>query len=369
MADGEYLEGGDSISPGSRTYRHDGATGTHPFYVAGDQETIEAVVRDLVGYNEEPDPLDGTIRRHLPRQHPKDPALWAAQVLEVSHGVPTMEAARSAQVGPRRSVVPRTLDYPEAKVTVGFEQRPYNLLSDSEISVENGVWVDLNGNSAYYKYATEHLRFCRVQETFTPQVLTAQQGGLMFARGTNAPPHRTHIQSSPRLDYPEFTLEITHYQVPYRWLWSRRSYYKRLAGRLNFNAMDLENYHFEPSELAFEGYSFEDFWPPFSTTNDQTAALLNERLVNMKLRFRVAYRVATDPPNLPNGNWQKVRDGHNCQASFATRQFHYVCSFDPAAPNNPAGWRPLQYAAPLELLWTDPDLPQPNIGALFLGDP
>jgi hypothetical protein len=253
VPESEYLEGGDSISPGSRTYRFDGATGTHPYYVAGDQETLKAAVKDIVGYNEEPDPLDGTIGRHLPRQHPKDPALWAASVMEVGHGVPTMEVPLSDQAGAMRSPVAKTLSYPESKLTIGFEQRPYNVLSDDAISLENGIWTTIKKDDTRpYRYATEFLRFCRVQETWSPQILTAQMGALMFARkDVTRSPHKVTVPGSPRIDYPEFALEVTHYQVPSRWLWSRRSHYKSLANRVNQKPMELGRYSFlEPASCS-----------------------------------------------------------------------------------------------------------------------
>lgn len=366
-----YREAADSVSPGSTTFRFDGSAGTHPYYTDGDQASVEAAILDMVGHTSEPVPLDGTIRRTLPRRHPKYPFLFCSQAVETGYGVPGGEEANPGIGGQSEPIVEVVASYPDVTLLATWEQRPYNVLDDEAIFVESANWIDPDGVSRQVKYATEYLRFTRVRKTYNPQIITAQQGELMFAnKDVTAAPHGYGLPGSPRINYPEFALEVVWHQVPYRYVWSRHSYFDSLANYVNHLEMDLENYHFEPGELLYTGYTYSDFWPPFSPASvlDGTAgALAFVKLVDVTLHFQGAYRVATDPPDVLNGNWVTDR-GHNVLPSFTDRKFHYVCSFSPDQRDDPNFWHPLFLSAPLQLLWTDPDFPQPD-PVILLGSP
>lgn len=369
-------EAADSESPGGGRFRPDDGRATHRYYVDGDLVTLTEQVRTILGYNAEG--TDGRIARTPPRCHPKYTDLFASDVSEVGYGVPFGEATPPAFGA--TTITPTAVSYPDATVTVEFTKRPYDVLDDDGVIVLSGLWHDEAGEERQFKYAAEWLRYCKLEETFDPKIITAQQGSLMFARQDRTQrPHREPFPASPRLSLPEFFIKCTWYQVPWRYVWSRRSYLKSLAHKVNQLPWDFREYHFEPGELLYEGYTYKPYNPPFPR-NDvaQQAARTPEKWVDVELTFSVAYRAATDPPELNNKNW--IAHGHNVLPSFVDRQFHYVCSFrtrrvdaDPlVGPIDPQGdanyWHPLFYSAPLQLLFMDPDVAQPD-PTIILGKP
>lgn len=388
----EPLEAADSVAPQQIGIKPDDARITMPFYLKEirDADDLKNRVLSILGWNAEG--FDGSILRVPPRAVGLMPFLYASSVNLVGYGIPIEIAANPAEEddpgefpidvildlqqsearGRSRRLRPTPIAsdfalYPQYTAAVEFLQRPYHVLPNDEITIQTSQWhhedQDKYPEPMPYLYADEWKRWVEIDQRFQPKIITATQGQLTFRTGDGTAPHGQCFAGSPRLPYPEKTLTVTWRQVPYRYLSSQKSYLERFANRINQFPFEIQGYSFEAGELLFLDFDYTRYTPPFPLTDPATGRFALEKWVDLKLVFGVARRAALNPPQLPNDNW--VAHGWNVLPWFGVgwrkrRDFHYVASFHPFDPTNRAYWAPLFNSCPIELLFMDPDAPQPE---------
>jgi hypothetical protein len=161
-----------------------------------------------------------------------------------------------------------------------------------------------------------------------------------------------------QMPLPNETIKIIWYRVPYRYVKSANSYLNRFRFRVNQKAW--ENYG--PGELLYAGYTPRRFSPPIVGLDPawESGVFSTEKLCDITLEFIRTSREAETIPSttLPpysdtNRSW--VMAGHNLLPHFRDRKFYY------ASVNNadPTKQFPMFLSFPLELLFVDPDVPNP----------
>lgn len=363
---GDIVEAADSVSPGSAAFRIDDAKSSHPYYCSGEDYTD--TVQLLIGSNTADPTGDGSLQRDLPMTHPQFPWMFCSSVGGVGFGVPEVQIADGYLTG-TKTVTELFSLYPDYTLNCEFTQRPYYVLNDSFISPTFGVYYDDDGNEKFVQYVNEYDRYVEIDEKYDPKIIIATQGQLVFHTDSKQMPDGAAFTGTPRLPYPETMLTMRWHQVPYRYISSRNSYLKSLAHRVNQLPFEIQDYYFLPGQLLYLGFGYRRYTPPFPNLEEDedvggpgavTAKL--EKWVDVDLQFAFVDREAQDPPVLPNPNW--IAAHHNCLPFFGPnfaskrRGFHYACSFNPRARDDRNYWIPLYLSHVLQLLFTDPDVPQ-----------
>lgn len=381
------LEAADSLQPGNSGVSLEYAKNKGLYFVSGSE--INEQILGIVGSNAER--TDGRIQRSLPRCHPQMPFLTIGSINAVGHGKPSIVGALvNKDFQPPRMADSFAL-YPEYRVECEFVQHDYQMLDDSQIYVQTDRTYDRGGNEMTALYVNEYDRFITVDEKHDAKIITATQGQLKFVTGKGqkggaSPPHGAAFAGTPRIPFPETILTILWHQVPYRYVASRNSFFKRLANHVNQAFWAFDKYQFDPGELLYLGFSYRRWTPPFPNfdlnpalgQNSQRLAL--EKWVDVTLTFAaVTTRINPDPPQLPNTNWMPVAAaGHNLLPWFGpqnsglapgARPYYYVCSFNPAAVDDPNFWAPLYDSALLQMLFMDPDVGILGPGGVALPNP
>lgn len=383
----EPEEAADSIAPHSISFTMNDGRVNAPYYLKDvvDEIDFEKRILEILGYNLEG--TDGRIHRVLPRSYGLCPFLLASSINLVGYGVPeelrvvtddgddpgeielnlladpTLANFRPRPIRPRTIAEAYALYSRGYTAVVEFLQRSYHPLPDDDVGTRVATWFDEHGDPQNYYYAEEWKRFTEVDQKFSPKIITATQGQLTFRTGDGSAPHRQCFAGSPRLPYPEKTLTVLWRQVPYRYLSSPKSFLERFANKVNQHPFTIQGYSFEPGELLFMDFDYSRYTPPFPFfEDDEETRYALEKWVDLKLIFGVARRHAVSPPTLPNRNW--IPAGWNVLPWFGPnfsrrRGFHYAGSFDPIDPDDKKSWMPLFESFPMELLFTDPDVPQP----------
>jgi hypothetical protein len=288
------------------------------------------------------------------------------------------------QFGPLQT--PNYALYPLWEFNVSYGPRVYPVALDSQINVYSEdpltgrantfYWPDRSTDSPYL-YADEWKRFMAGPH-FTAQndFLTAQQGSLVFRCDGGVSPNGFAFTGMPRVHLRTSIVTFDWFGVPYRYVSSPNSYLDRFRGLVNQypwfeSPTDPAKKMFGPGSLLYLNYEPTEFSPPLASLdvifagNQQggpvpAQILGSPRLCNIRLIFLHTRRKAKNPPTgLP---WKgDVVDGHNAQPWLRDPgSFYYTTTPDLDKNNiNPLLWKPPFPSFPVEILFTDPDAPQP----------
>jgi len=305
--------------------------------------------------------FDGQIQRTLPLAHPIYPNMVADSVNVVPVGGDKFSWEVTDPDETLEAPPPKTYVLWEAyEFTVNYSPVPYALIRDENIQRTEGQWTDTDGTPKSYFYWTEWWRYTDQEVKSRDEIIKAKYGKMKYRSASgnvNAP-----YTSLAMMPLPNDSLFVTWYRVPYRYVKSTNSYLRRFRYRVN--QFTWEGYN--PGELLFKGYTPRRFAPPLAGADpawESTSIASTEKLCDIVLEFIVTRRTGTDLPAMTNppysnvnGNW--ILAGHNLMPYFRDRKFYYV-SCEPKAPDSSKEF-PHWTSFPVELLFTDPDVPQPS---------
>lgn len=256
--------------------------------------------------------------------------------------------------------------YPKYEYTVNFAPRPYNVMADNDIDVHHdSYYPETNGGTTGlpYFYFDEYLRYTTYDFTPANEAVTAQLGQMTFnsTSSCNGSPY----QGTAKMFLPNQILKVTMFNVPYRWILSDNSYIAGCSrrpswiGRINQTAFYfLDGILFDAGSLMYLGYQVQKFQPPVPGLETIGGTQVYEKIctVTMNFLWTRRYLPSGETPARPPSNGNYVVGGHNLLPWFVDRQFHYA----DAVPNTGLGSEPVCefLSAPLQLLWTDPDVDQ-----------
>ena len=187
-------------------------------------------------------------------------------------------------------------------------------------------------------------------------------GDETFRTASGDKPEKTPFQDNPRMLLPDSAVTFDWYQVPYDYWLNRKSFLRRCVGMVN----QKKWLDYEPGELLYLGTDVQDYTPPVQKRRGQifgaSLGVNQKRLCNLTLKFKLTTRAGTDAPvaggaQAPNQNW--IVAGHNLLPWLTTRKYYYSTSFDPANPADSSKWVPTYKSFPVQLLFADPNYPQP----------
>lgn len=355
----QYLEGVDSVSPGTASCSIESGRATLPYYLLGPnigESDIQGAFAQILGATTDVNPGGSAkLNRLLPLAHPMFP-FWFATGISGLRGLgkPTQIAADpDLEAAP----FPTYALYPNYELTVEFSPLPYAVRPDSVIAVSSGTWAPPPPASGdqFYQYAPEWQRFTDFEFVSKNDTITATQGLMRFKTGSNAEPGDSggrQFPAMPKMPLPNSIFRVYWYGVPIRYILSPNSYLRKYRGMVNqiawwtFQGKTL----FQPGELLYLGFQpTKTYTSPFAqlmgwTNGDQTMA----KYVNLAIDFLYTVRQVNDAPAAAHPNY--IVAGHNLNPYFPKRLFYYTVFDDKNNTNAPA-W----FSFPVELLFTDPD--------------
>ena len=328
------------------------------------QNDLQAAILEILGSVNYPASADGRLARTPPLAHPLFP-FWMAVAIPGIKGLGEFtktDAVPGFEVAP----FPEFALYKNYWLSVEFQPLPFPVCNDVVIQVRTGGWYDDTSTTGtpsrgIYRYAEEWNRF--TDYDFTPQFenITAQKGNMKFNCSAN-PPNTHTFPAMPRVFLPNQMLKITWYRVPYRFITSTNSYITRMVGRVNQNPWNNGIQQFAPGTLLYLSYNAKRYTPPIQTQIWNGDVFTYEKYVNLEFVFSYTTRLAGATVSTAPPSQNFIAAGHNLQNWLSgDRKFYYVES----APTTGSGIQktPIWRSAPIELLFTDPDSPQPG------GDP
>ncbi|MBP3956473.1 hypothetical protein J8F10_14425 [Gemmata sp. G18] len=302
----------------------------------------------------------GKIDRTLPPVHPFRPELSAAGVTGMV-GVGQQFPGTSVQVFGLPPVTDQFPLYAQYDYKVRFAKRPYFLLPNEKINVTNGTYFKPDGTSVSYLYADEWRRFTSTTRVPSNDFANATTGMMTFRTDTAADPDSFPYPNTVFMSLQNSVIEITWYQVPYRYLLdfgTQRSYLTRFVSTVNQS--DWNGY--AAGSLLYLGATPTSYLPASpkiqKLLNALAVGLDQNLLCNVKLRFLHTARVGTDVPQSSHAlltNKNNVAAGHNCLPNFADRKFYYAVGEGATEPVKKATFE----SFPFQLFFTDPMLSQP----------
>lgn len=346
--------------------------------IAPSVDDLAPTIVDILGTTSL-DVQGGKLNRKLPMAHPAFP-FWYASAINDIQGTGKYVKVRIPNVAGLEAP-PISADYalyPIYNVKVQFTPRPYHLLKDSRIRVLQSDWFPDNDTGAgpglKYWYAEEWLRYVDISIEPVEDSITATHGEMIF-RDPDVFGFR--YSGMPRLYLKNQRVVLKWDQIPYRYVTSANSYIKKYRGRVNQEKF----MNWNPGELLYLGFKIaRRYTPPVPrlvAIEDVGGALgdpfagggvfSTEKFVDLELNFLETTRKAsgvTYNPAAFNRNW--VNAGMNLEALSADRKFHYATSykrggFAGADAANQNFWTPSWLSVPHQVLFFDPDFPNPNI--------
>ncbi len=366
-----YLEEMGDLSPSSANFtpQSQSCSGTYRFH-APTVDQLRLSVTDLLGTTGTT-ATDGRIRRTLPTRHPTWQWMFAdgCSPQGVGSGFTTVTIVP----GIYPPTIPSYPLYGDYHYRVNFSPRPYNTWQDGDITLTAGTGYKKDGSSYTFKFANEWQRFTTFDIYPTNQVITAQQGQMVFrcdGPGGTAQPNLNSFQDSPRLYLPDSVLKIRWFQVPYRYLTSENSYLARFIGHVNQtdfgpNAVGAGYGPYKAGSLLYLGANpTATYTPPIPDpgllAKSDGNGFVNSRLCDLELNFLYTARtIGTTTANTPdfsavNRNW--IVAGHNLLPWLTTRKYYYATTYDPNDAADQAKWFPSYNSFPFQQLFTDPDV-------------
>lgn len=367
----------DGISPCTATFNSQGGSASYSYIVQDDttpdQATTASEVQNLVqtilGYSQYNKSNNGNVQRATPLRHPLYPFLYADAVSNLhGYGQYTLTTQDVNLDGNNntQTILTQWASYPTWRCSVNFSTRPYGVFPDSQVPIKQSTWYDdltHDASSANapiaYQYAAEWQRFCKADVLPLDDYIT-QQFGTMQLSTTDGNTGK-ELQNQIKMFLPNQVLKLTWYQIPFRYLTSLNSYLAKYKGRVNQNAWNGpfgpvvnpgDTGYFPPGSLLYLTYKPTIYTPPLQAANNVFNNTTGyERMCDIEVDFLWTSRQGTSLPADPN-NQNYVVDGHNLQPFPPARVFYYATSTDGKAV-------PAWLSFPIELLFTDPDSPQP----------
>jgi hypothetical protein len=322
-------------------------------------------------------PGDGRIKRINPMSHPMFP-YWYATSIKSLIGVgewkfnPSLLLPRGGSSRARQ--FPNFALYKRYRAVVEFAPSPFAILEDSYIRMNSAQWCHPDGSFVLYKYATERLRntWYTMKNQFTP--VTLPLGNFVFDDTDPNIAGKPFLASIKKF-VPNSIMSFYWSRVPFRYVASPYSYLRKFVGMINqgtFAPGGFVGGVLDPGQLLYLGYQPTMYNPPVPKSAPWAPGTFStEKLCDLELEFYLTNRYCSTVPGLANNssqltaneNW--IASGHNLQPSHLDNYFHYVAIGNPVdvpgiSKAVPAAKRfPAWQSFPIELLFTDPDFPQP----------
>jgi hypothetical protein len=314
-------------------------------------------------------PEGGKIIRRLPKLHPFEPTLSAAGVASIA-GVGKQTEANSLPLVGVPAVTEQFTHFTAYEYLVEFRKRRYFLLPDELIERPSATYYPPDGSEGKrYYYAEEWKRFTERTLVPAPDTVNATTGAAMkFRTASGAAPTGNQYPNNVALYLENQLLEVTWYMVPYRYFFpatlegvTYKPYLTRFVNRVN----QRDWWGFPKGSLMYLGATPSPFIPMTTNVLQFLGVGLSQSqdlLCNVKLRFLYTAREGTDVPTTGNGlaNLNNIPAGHNLQPRHTDRKFYYTTTEDPANPADTTKWFASYPSFPIELLFTDPLLIQPD---------
>lgn len=329
-----------------------------------DEDDVKYVIQDILGTTTT-DPGSGGLRRQTPKRHPYLDYLYASEISSIA----TIPGDQWRQgFTPSGADLPRVEDwakYNNYLITVNFALRPFNVLADEDIDEYKIKWYDEDDVEINQRVANEWNRYCDWVPTPREDVIQ-WTAGEMRLRDTDPLINGAPFMGLPTIYLPNQDILFKWYEVPWRYVISPNSYFRRFRGKINqlpwYGETRQGNFTWPAGSLLYKNFSTEPYVPPWAI-EDGFAPVLNSptKLVNITLSFIETVRTSSTVPPLAdivNRNW--IAAGHNLLPSHVDRKYHYATMrpSDEATPptaENKAKWVPSFLSFPIELLFTDPD--------------
>ncbi len=303
----------------------------------------------------------GRLSRTLPLADPEFPWAYASDIVGFRGVGGTGQTQEPPQLNTNDATFPGYTLYPNYELTVECTGRNYPISPDSSITSQRVLWTDIAGAAQNFPYFPEWLRFTDWEEIPQENWLSMQRGTAYFKTLSGNEPAGAQFQGQPRKLLPDSIFHLKWDGVPARYLLSTNSFIKKFRGMINQNGWNgplgpiplagATSFAFPPGSLLYQGYKSTKYNPVYPVTTNVFGSFLDySKLVDIDLFFLLTQRPGTDLPTPLNA--QEVIAGHNLQLYFPTQRFYYT-DF-----KNLAGTTvPLFQSFPIELLFTDPDMP------------
>lgn len=340
----------DSVSPESAAFSMDSARVVMPLQLVNPTTSdMQDALTTILG-STDTDVRDGRLARILPIAHPLYPWLYASSIQSIrgiGAAVKTPSASKlEAQPLPFYSL------YPLVEFNVEFTQRPYALLADSSITLQNGqTWYSFDGSAnTAAKYAQEWLRYCWYDLSPHPENITAQFGQMLLRTQSGAAPgNGVQFAGQPRIFLNTQVLKVHWLQVPFRFIESSNSWITQYIGTVN----QYDFWKWKAGELLYINYEYKMYPPPVPQLETLDNIVTTRKLCDITFTFLRTKRNGNDVPNTPLANQNFVPAGHNLVPWLQNRTGFYYASTDNAAA---ASQYPTYPSFPHQLLFTDCDI-------------
>jgi len=304
---------------------------------------------------------NGGITRQLPMAHPRFPTLYAESLPDfpgLGGGFVKEGSAATVWGAPPP---PQYARYPQYRIDVEFANRLYTLGPDL---TPPGVatWMDDQGTGAdvQVKYwdAAEYTRWVWTTSGPKENFITGKTGQLGYIDIGN-PFVSYQFSDFIRVPMPDGAVKLTWYEVPYSFVTSANSFFRKYQGRINYQSF----LGWPAGSLLYVTIQARPYMQPIPLVPPgggaaRPVALCDIDVIMMETSRTIAPGDAAQPAPAPGGrltNW--VVGGWNLQLWWRDRQFHYCHqgkSTDPLSSQIP-----LFRSVPLQLLFSDPDTPPP----------
>lgn len=371
----EYLEKTADTSPASAGIGQYAGSTVAPYMLTLDGVTADArytqlqrSITDVLGFTGTKVRSGGSIERQLPLRHPIYQWMFADEVSYTGVGKFDMV---TPSPGPGSALINQQVPvYKQYELRVPMSARPYNSWQDQDIQLYYSTFYYKNGALKNFRYAAEWYRFTEWITQPKADFITAQQGQMAFRVSGSSVPNGYVFQDAPKLFLPDSVIQVNWFNVPYRYVTSYQSYLSRFVGYINQysigqSPVPANSYPtYAVASLLYQGATVNRIYtnpvPDEGLLAYNTGDGYNKaRLCDLTLTFAYTPRLATAaPPTASNLNW--IYAGWNLQPWLTTRGYYATTSYDPANPTDPAKWVPPYLSFPFQLLFTDPDLFQPD---------
>lgn len=342
-----YYETVGSQSTSSASFSMEGARATMVLDVAA-ADANDAII-DLLGDCTRGQ--SGKLNRTLPKAHPDFPWLYASRISSMVGLKPTASKTAADAVYDAEAL-PYFQSYTKYRLTVEFEPRPYAVRSDDAIWTElYGYYQDSDTSSATGTgwVASEWLRFTDIQVDAQPQLLTVQQGQMVFETLSGTSPNGKTFSQFPRLYLPDGKVVVRWFQIPESYVRSTNSHLRKWIGRINQTAW----LDWQKGELLYLGFTQRRYTPPVPALDKidlDATTFSTEKLCDIEMTFAETKRTGADlPTSVNSGSW--IVGGHNLHPLIEPRGYYYARVDTGTAANK---W-PLHQSFEVRLLFSDPD--------------
>lgn len=348
---------------------------------------LEALVTKLIGgVDFKPIPNNGQsiayggIRRSLPMRHAWSRNLFITAIKGL-RGV----GRHTAEVSEQDIFVPVLSGYPlysNYECQVQFTAPDYEIKPNSEIKTIRSQYYNANGQLVSFNYSNEWIRYLEWKEISDPQVLSSKYGSMYAETSDDAAPGGpaatltgARYQGTPFQIMPNSIIKMKWHRVPLSFLTSPNSFIRNMPiGTINqydwFDPKGDGRPMFKRATLRYDGYTHTHYSPPVRASNGDMFGfqfgLATDKLCDIEFTFartnrdRFAERLPTHAQ--ANLNW--LVGGWNLLPwpRIPNRYFfwHWVDETDAVTRLDQTKWFPSHNSAPLELLFTNPDAPQPE---------